>query len=99
MSGSFRAEVMELFDRPGVFDEGKMTVSAEYRKLLEECLHWADTAPSEQERTSFLQLAKTWYEAALKEEQSLGLVGESKELLERLRNYPGEQTASPRRSF
>jgi hypothetical protein len=70
-----------------------MTASAEYRKLLEECLHWADTAPSEQERTSFLQLAKTWYEAGLREEQSLGLVGESKELLERLRNYPGEQTA------
>ena len=62
-----------------------MTASAEYRRFLEECLHWADTAASEKERASFLQLAKTWYEAALREEQSLGLISESKDLLEGLR--------------
>ena len=59
-----------------------MTASAEYRRFLEECLHCADTAASEKERASFLQLAKTWYEAALREEQSLGLISESKDLLE-----------------
>ena len=55
-----------------------MTSAGEYRKLLEECLHWADNAASEEERKSFLQLAKTWYEAALREEQSLGLVAKAK---------------------
>ena len=75
---------MELFDRQVVFEKVSrslaqigctaMTASAEYRRFLEECLHWADTAPSEKERASFLQLAKTWYEAALREEQSLGLI-------------------------
>ena len=42
-------------------------------------------ARSEKERASFLQLAKTWYEAALREEQSLVLISESKDLLEGLR--------------
>jgi hypothetical protein len=42
-------------------------------------------ARSEKERASFLQLAKTWYEAGLSEEQSLGLISESKDLLEGLR--------------
>jgi hypothetical protein len=44
-------------------------------------LHWADEARSEKERSAFLQMPKTWYEVALRLEQSLGLI----EILRRIR--------------
>jgi hypothetical protein len=51
-----------------------MTTATEYRRLQDECLHWAANATSDDERSAFLQMAKTWYEAALTMEQSLGHV-------------------------
>jgi hypothetical protein len=69
-----------------------MTISADYRRFMEACLHWADHAASQEERNSFLQMAKTWYEAALAIEQSTGLVSESEDLLERLRKSANRTT-------
>jgi hypothetical protein len=37
----------------------------EYRAYASECLGWAKTARTERERDAFLQMAKTWMEAAL----------------------------------
>jgi hypothetical protein len=37
----------------------------EYRAYADECLGWAKTAQSEKEREIFLQMAKTWMDAAL----------------------------------
>jgi hypothetical protein len=60
-----------------------MTTATEYRRFLDECLHWADKARSPDERKTFLQMAKTWHEAAIRLEQSLGRVRESRERVER----------------
>jgi hypothetical protein len=49
-----------------------MSAAQEYRRFLDECLHWAANARSEQERSAFLQMAKIWREAANKAEQSVG---------------------------
>jgi hypothetical protein len=49
-----------------------MSTATEYRRFLDECLHWTDNARSREERKTFLQMAKTWHEAALRLEQSLG---------------------------
>ena len=60
-----------------------MTTATEYRHFMDECLHWAANARSPEERNAFLQMAKTWYEAAIRLEQSLGRVRESRERVER----------------
>jgi len=49
-----------------------MSTAQQYRRFLDECLHWAANARSEQERNAFLQMAKIWAEAAIKAEQSPG---------------------------
>jgi hypothetical protein len=36
----------------------------EYREFADECMGWAKTARSEQERQIFLQMAQTWLWAA-----------------------------------
>ena len=67
-----------------------MTPATEYRRLLDECLHWAANARTDSERTSFLQMAKTWHEAAVQLEKSLGLVKESRDLVERSKQQTKE---------
>jgi hypothetical protein len=57
---------------PGRLKERSMSTATEYRRFLDECLHWTDNARSREERKTFLQMAKTWHEAALRLEQSLG---------------------------
>jgi hypothetical protein len=42
----------------------------EYRENAEECIGWARTARADQEREIFLQIARTWIEAAERLEQS-----------------------------
>jgi hypothetical protein len=42
-----------------------MQSAKEYRELMEEALRWAATARTEEERTTFLQIAKAWHEAAM----------------------------------
>src|SRR5438046_3414635 len=41
-----------------------MITREECRKNAEECLHWASGAKTEEERRSFLDMARTWTEAA-----------------------------------
>ena len=50
---------------------------------MQECLRWAAGATTDGERNSFLQMAKAWHEAALEVERSMGLVDESRQLLDR----------------
>jgi hypothetical protein len=39
--------------------------AAEYRQYADECLVWAKSAKADHERDIFLQMAKTWMEAAV----------------------------------
>jgi hypothetical protein len=41
-----------------------MSSAKEFREFARECLDWARTAKSEHERTTFMQMAQTWIEAA-----------------------------------
>ena len=45
-----------------------MTTAQEYRKFAEECLRWAAEADTEEDRNSFLELARDWTLAALRVE-------------------------------
>ena len=58
-----------------------MPSSAEYRQLMDEALRWAKSAATDKERESFLQIARTWHQAALQVERSMGLVEESRDLV------------------
>jgi hypothetical protein len=39
--------------------------ASEFRVLADECMEWAKTAKSDRERDIFLQMAKTWLQAAM----------------------------------
>ena len=41
-----------------------MTTADEYRQFAEECLRWAGTAKTEEEKKAFLDMAETWTKAA-----------------------------------
>jgi hypothetical protein len=56
-----------------------MYAAQEYRHFMKECLRWAATARSEEERGTYLQMAKTWHEAALELEQSVSLAPDRRE--------------------
>lgn len=43
-----------------------MSLSKEYKEYAEECMGWARTARSDRERAIFLQMSKTWMEAAIR---------------------------------
>jgi len=60
-----------------------MLTSDLYRQFMADCLRWAKAARNEKDRAAFLQLAKTWHEAALEIERGLGLISESEHLLQR----------------
>jgi hypothetical protein len=62
-----------------------MASAQQYLEFRDECLRWAQAARNEAEREIYLQLAKTWHEAGVRLERSLGLIAESKELTERSR--------------
>jgi len=53
-----------------------------YRQFMADCLRWAKAARNEKDRATYLQLAKTWHEAALEIERGLGLISESEHLLQ-----------------
>jgi hypothetical protein len=42
-----------------------MESAEQFREYAEECLSWAKTARSDRERETFLQMARTWMEAAM----------------------------------
>jgi hypothetical protein len=42
-----------------------MTTTAEFRQFAEECLRFAEQAKTEQERKAFLDMARTWTQAAV----------------------------------
>jgi hypothetical protein len=43
-----------------------MSPPNEFREFARECLGWANTARTEQERAAFMQMAETWIDAALR---------------------------------
>ena len=43
----------------------------EYRQYAEECMGWAKTARTVQERVTFLEMAKTWLQAAALADRSI----------------------------
>jgi hypothetical protein len=47
---------------------GARVVSAaeQYREFAQECMDWAKTAKTDRERDIFLQMAKTWFAAAIR---------------------------------
>lgn len=45
-----------------------MSTAREYREYADECFGWAKTAKSDQEREIFLEMARTWLEAATQAE-------------------------------
>jgi hypothetical protein len=45
----------------------------EYREFAQDCLRWAAETQSERHRQILLEMAKTWMQAALEVERSLGL--------------------------
>jgi hypothetical protein len=42
-----------------------MTSAKEFREYADECKEWAKTAKTDHERDTFLQMAKSWLDAAL----------------------------------
>ncbi len=67
-------------------DKGSFLI-AERRALdlMIDALKGEELARNEAERDIYLQLAKTWHEAELRQEQSLALIAESKALLGRFK--------------
>lgn len=45
-----------------------MSSAKEFREYARECMDWASTARSQQERTIFLEMAQTWVTAAMRRE-------------------------------
>ena len=62
-----------------------MLSSELYRQFMADCLRWAKAVRSENDRETYLQLARTWHEAALHIERGLGLIAEGEGLVERPR--------------
>ena len=49
-----------------------MTTASEFREYARECLAWADEAETDEQRQSFLNMARDWTLAALRLEGRLG---------------------------
>ena len=43
-----------------------MTTADEFREYAKECLHWAEEAETDDQRQSFLDMARDWTLAALR---------------------------------
>jgi hypothetical protein len=50
----------------------------QFREFADEAADWARTARSDKERAIFLQMARTWLEAAVALERKLGIIGNLK---------------------
>jgi hypothetical protein len=50
-----------------------------YRQFMAHCLRWAKAARNDKDREKYLQLARTWHEAALHIERGLGLIEEGED--------------------
>jgi hypothetical protein len=48
----------------------------EFRDFAQECLRWADETKSARHRQVLLEMARTWIQAAVEVESSLGLMDE-----------------------
>ena len=55
---------MALFYPIGNWGFCVVSAAQEYRDNAEECIGWARTARTDKERATFLQMARTWIEAA-----------------------------------
>jgi hypothetical protein len=65
----------------------------EYREYAAECMDWARTAKSDQERDTFLQMAQTWLNAALVAEGRLGQTGSAGNSASKKGDMPQEPRA------
>ena len=54
----------------------------EFREYADKCSRWAGTAKSEHERDFFLNIARTWLDAALRVEMTLAIIDEHTERAE-----------------
>ena len=56
-----------------------MSSPKELREYADECIGWARSARTDNERDIFLQMARTWIEAATRLERTLSIVDEHRE--------------------
>jgi len=75
--------------------EGGMLSSDLYRQFMADCLRWAKAARNDKDRETYLQLARTWHEAALQIERGLGLIAEGQDLVERSRKVGNPRSGRP----
>jgi hypothetical protein len=54
----------EMMMRSASVGEGMMITSQEYRRMAEECFGWAREAQTDEVRLCYVNLAKTWLQAA-----------------------------------
>jgi hypothetical protein len=55
----------------GILAGDAMTTAKEYREFAKECLKWADEAEADNDRNSFLEMARDWTLAAMRLEGGL----------------------------
>jgi hypothetical protein len=77
-------------------DLGAMTSAQKFRGYMQNCLRWAATAQTDGDRHMLLQMAQTWEQAAQQIEQSVGLIAESRALLDRIGDVPPPPATVPR---
>ena len=70
-----------------------MTTAPEFRKFADECLRWADEAETDDDRQSFLDMARDWTLAALRLEGAFSPVQDGQPHAE----TPEREVASARR--
>jgi hypothetical protein len=66
----------------------------EYREFAQDCLRWAAETKSESHRQTLLDMAKTWMQAALEIEHSLGLTSDPP--IPTSASVPGRPTRRPK---
>jgi hypothetical protein len=54
----------EMMMRSASVGEGMMITSQEYRRMAEECFGWVREAQTDEVRLCYVNLAKTWLQAA-----------------------------------
>jgi hypothetical protein len=69
----------------------------EYREFAQDCLRWAAETKSESHRQTLLGMAKTWMQAALEIERSLGLTSDLPTPIHTSASPPGRPARDTRR--
>ena len=69
-------------------DLDPMASAQKFRGYVQDCLRWAAVAQTEPDRHMLLRMAQTREQAAQQIERSVGLICESRALLDRIRDVP-----------